>query len=124
LKGKILQFLCFDFDFSDASPVQATEKSILLTTKTPAKRDSPVPEVLSVTAAHHVCTQVLQLLHILFENISQDTSLYFLLSNNFINQIIECVFDLSDDEVSVWLMYVSALWNCGNVFWFWFFCRF
>ncbi|OQV21537.1 putative Protein CLEC16A [Hypsibius exemplaris] len=84
----------------ESSPI--TERSLFSgssVTKTPSKRDTPVPEVLSVSAAHHVCTQVLQLLHILFENISQDTSLYFLLSNNFINQIIECSFDLSDDEI-------------------------
>lgn len=54
---------------------------------------------LSLKSAHHVCTQVLQLLHILFENIREDTSLYFLLSNNFINQIIGCVYDFTDDEV-------------------------
>ncbi|XP_055334786.1 uncharacterized protein LOC129585907 [Paramacrobiotus metropolitanus] len=74
-------------------------RGILTSRNTASDHDSRSVGMLSVKSAHHVCTQVMQVLHILFENISQDTSLYFLLSNNFINQIIECVYDFTDDEI-------------------------
>lgn len=91
------------FPLAETSP--SPSPSSLSTTEKIAKKVSPrvaaAAEVFSITAARHVCKQILQLLHILFENISQDTSLYFLLSNNFINQIIECPFDFTDDEVRI-----------------------
>lgn len=58
------------------------------------------PAAASVLDRNHMGIQVLQLLNILFENISQETSLYYLLSNNHINNIIDSAFDFSDEEVS------------------------
>ncbi|OQR80318.1 protein CLEC16A-like, partial [Tropilaelaps mercedesae] len=54
-----------------------------------------------------VCTQLLQTLNILFENIRQDTSLYYLLSNNHVNTIIVHKFDFSDEEVMAY--YISFI---------------
>ncbi|KAI0218120.1 Protein CLEC16A [Lamellibrachia satsuma] len=55
----------------------------------------------------YICTQLLQTLNILFENIRNETSLYFLLSNNHINMIILHKFDFSDEEVMAY--YISFL---------------
>uniref|UniRef100_A0A1B0BP22 FPL domain-containing protein n=1 Tax=Glossina palpalis gambiensis TaxID=67801 RepID=A0A1B0BP22_9MUSC len=46
-----------------------------------------------------VCVQLLQTLNILFENISNETSLYYLLSNNQVNSIIVHKFDFFDEDV-------------------------
>ncbi|KAL4240827.1 Protein CL16A [Mactra antiquata] len=54
-----------------------------------------------------ICVQLLQTLNILFENISNETSLYYLLSNNHINSIIVHKFDFSDEEVMAY--YISFL---------------
>ncbi|XP_022658249.1 protein CLEC16A-like isoform X4 [Varroa destructor] len=54
-----------------------------------------------------VCTQLLQTLNILFENIRQDTSLYYLLSNNHVNSIIVHKFDFTDEEVMAY--YISFI---------------
>jgi len=54
-----------------------------------------------------ICVQLLQTLNILFENIRNETSLYFLLSNNHINNIILHKFDFSDEEVMAY--YISFL---------------
>lgn len=54
-----------------------------------------------------VCTQLLQTLNILFENIKNETSLYYLLSNNHVNSIIIHKFDFSDEEVMAY--YISFL---------------
>lgn len=54
-----------------------------------------------------ICVQLLQTLNILFENISNETSLYYLLSNNHINAIIVHRFDFSDEEVMAY--YISFL---------------
>ncbi|KAA3672855.1 protein CLEC16A [Paragonimus westermani] len=45
-----------------------------------------------------VCVQLLQTLNILFENISNKTAIYYLLSNNHTNDIITHRFDFSDEE--------------------------
>ncbi|XP_013384394.1 protein CLEC16A [Lingula anatina] len=55
----------------------------------------------------YLCVQLLQTLNILFENISNETSLYYLLSNNHINTIIVHKFDFSDEEVMAY--YISFL---------------
>ncbi|CAF0812734.1 unnamed protein product [Brachionus calyciflorus] len=55
----------------------------------------------------YICVQLLQTLNILFENIRHETSLYFLLSNNHINNIILNKFDFSDEEVMAY--YISFL---------------
>ncbi|EFX79851.1 hypothetical protein DAPPUDRAFT_304370 [Daphnia pulex] len=54
-----------------------------------------------------VCVQLLQTLNILFENIRNETSLYYLLSNNHVNCIIVHKFDFSDEEVMAY--YISFL---------------
>ncbi|ELU12250.1 hypothetical protein CAPTEDRAFT_114708 [Capitella teleta] len=55
----------------------------------------------------YICVQLLQLLNILFENIRNETSVYYLLSNNYINSIIVHKFDFSDEEVMAY--YISFL---------------
>ncbi|XP_021946535.1 protein CLEC16A homolog [Folsomia candida] len=55
----------------------------------------------------YVCVQLLQTLNILFENIRNQTSIYYLLSNNHVNSIIEHKFDFSDEEVMAY--YISFL---------------
>ncbi|XP_063682749.1 protein CLEC16A-like isoform X3 [Bolinopsis microptera] len=55
----------------------------------------------------YVCTQLLQTLNILFENIRNETSIYFLLSNNHVNSVICHEFDFSDEEIMAY--YISFL---------------
>ncbi|CAF1152381.1 unnamed protein product [Rotaria sp. Silwood1] len=55
----------------------------------------------------YICVQVLQTLNILFENIRHETSLYYLLSNNHINNIIVHKFDFTDEEITAY--YISFL---------------
>lgn len=54
-----------------------------------------------------VCTQLLQTLNILFENIRNETSLYYLLSNNHVNSITMHKFDFDDEEVMAY--YISFI---------------
>ncbi|CAF3603438.1 unnamed protein product [Rotaria socialis] len=54
-----------------------------------------------------ICVQILQTLNILFENIRDETSLYYLLSNNHVNRIILHKFDFSDEEITAY--YISFL---------------
>ncbi|CAF0966985.1 unnamed protein product [Adineta steineri] len=56
---------------------------------------------------HYICGQVLQTLNILFENIRRETSLYYLLSNNHVNNIIVHKFDFADEEIMAY--YISFL---------------
>ncbi|XP_052071619.1 protein CLEC16A-like isoform X3 [Mytilus californianus] len=62
---------------------------------------------LQQRAGRYICVQLLQTLNILFENIKNETSLYYLLSNNHINSIIVHKFDFSDEEVMAY--YISFL---------------
>ncbi|XP_028967494.1 protein CLEC16A [Galendromus occidentalis] len=64
-------------------------------------------KIMQQKQGRYVCTQLLQTLNILFENIRQDTSLYYLLSNNHVNSIIEHRFDFSDEEVMAY--YISFI---------------
>jgi len=59
------------------------------------------------TGNNFVCVQLLQTLNILFENIRNETSIYYLLSNNHVNSIIIHKFDFSDEEVMAY--YISFL---------------
>ena len=59
------------------------------------------------TENNYVCVQLLQTLNILFENIKNETSIYYLLSNNHVNSIIVHKFDFSDEEVMAY--YISFL---------------
>jgi len=59
------------------------------------------------TGSNYVCVQLLQTLNILFENIRNETSIYYLLSNNHVNSIIVHKFDFSDEEVMAY--YISFL---------------
>lgn len=62
---------------------------------------------LQQRCGRYICVQLLQTLNILFENIRNETSLYYLLSNNHINSIIVHKFDFSDEEVMAY--YISFL---------------
>uniref|UniRef100_A0A8D0DJZ4 C-type lectin domain containing 16A n=1 Tax=Salvator merianae TaxID=96440 RepID=A0A8D0DJZ4_SALMN len=63
--------------------------------------------ILRQRSGRYVCVQLLQTLNILFENISHETSLYYLLSNNYVNSIIVHKFDFSDEEIMAY--YISFL---------------
>lgn len=63
--------------------------------------------ILKQKCGSYVCVQLLQTLNILFENIRNETSLYYLLSNNHVNSIIVHKFDFSDEEVMAY--YISFL---------------
>lgn len=63
--------------------------------------------ILRQKSGRYVCVQLLQTLNILFENISHETSLYYLLSNNYVNSIIVHKFDFSDEEIMAY--YISFL---------------
>ncbi|KAM7360528.1 C-type lectin domain containing ema isoform 2-T3 [Cochliomyia hominivorax] len=57
-----------------------------------------------------VCVQLLQTLNILFENIRNETSLYYLLSNNHVNSIIVHKFDFSDEDVmGYYILFLKTL---------------
>lgn len=65
-------------------------------------------QIMKQPGGGNICTQqLLQTLNILFENIRHETSLYYLLSNNHINKIIEHKFDFDDEEVMAY--YISFL---------------
>ncbi|XP_022103305.1 protein CLEC16A-like isoform X2 [Acanthaster planci] len=64
-------------------------------------------KILRQKTGRYICVQLLQTLNILFENIRNETSLYYLLSNNHVNSIIEHRFDFSDEEVLAY--YISFL---------------
>ncbi|XP_032393547.1 protein CLEC16A isoform X4 [Etheostoma spectabile] len=63
--------------------------------------------ILRQKSGRYVCVQLLQTLNILFENISHETSLYYLLSNNHVNSIIVHKLDFSDEEIMAY--YISFL---------------
>ncbi|KAG0326400.1 Protein CL16A [Podila horticola] len=50
--------------------------------------------------------QVLQTLNIMFENVRSRESLYFLLSNNYVNQVIGLRYDFSNDEILAYYIYL------------------
>lgn len=64
-------------------------------------------KIMRQKCGSYVCVQLLQTLNILFENIRDETSLYYLLSNNHVNSIIVHKFDFSDEEVMAY--YISFL---------------
>ena len=64
-------------------------------------------QIMTQKCGGYVCTQLLQTLNILFENIKNETSLYYLLSNNHVNSIIVHKFDFDDEEVMAY--YISFL---------------
>ncbi|KAL3236899.1 hypothetical protein MRX96_022153 [Rhipicephalus microplus] len=64
-------------------------------------------KIMKQKCGRYVCVQLLQTLNILFENIRNETSLYYLLSNNHVNSIIVHKFDFSDEEVMAY--YISFL---------------
>ncbi|XP_030571862.1 protein CLEC16A homolog isoform X1 [Drosophila novamexicana] len=58
----------------------------------------------------YVCVQLLQTLNILFENIRNETSLYYLLSNNHVNSIMLHKFDFSDEDVmGYYILFLKTL---------------
>ncbi|KAL6053147.1 FPL domain-containing protein [Balamuthia mandrillaris] len=64
-------------------------------------------DILSQKSPNKVKVQLLQTLSILVENIRSETALYYLLSNNHINDLITHKFDFSDEEVLAY--YISFL---------------
>lgn len=64
-------------------------------------------KIMKQKCGRYVCVQLLQTLNILFENIRNETSLYYLLSNNHVNSILVHKFDFSDEEVMAY--YISFL---------------
>ncbi|XP_065203185.1 protein CLEC16A homolog isoform X2 [Planococcus citri] len=79
-------------------------------------------KILKQKCGSYVCVQLLQTLNILFENIRNETSLYYLLSNNHVNSIIVHKFDFSDEEVMAYyisfLKTLSLKLNCHTVHFF------
>ncbi|KFO11761.1 Protein CLEC16A, partial [Balearica regulorum gibbericeps] len=68
--------------------------------------------ILRQKSGRYVCVQLLQTLNILFENISHETSLYYLLSNNYVNSIIVHKFDFSDEEImAYYISFLKTLYN-------------
>jgi len=63
--------------------------------------------ILQQNAGNYVCVQLLQTLNIVFENLHNETSLYYMLSNNHVNEVICHKFDFSDEEVMAY--YISFL---------------
>uniref|UniRef100_A0A0K8S8S4 Uncharacterized protein n=1 Tax=Lygus hesperus TaxID=30085 RepID=A0A0K8S8S4_LYGHE len=78
--------------------------------------------ILKQKCGSYVCVQLLQTLNILFENIRNETSLYYLLSNNHVNSIIVHKFDFSDEEVMAYyisfLKTLSLKLNCHTIHFF------
>jgi len=64
-------------------------------------------KIMTQNCGSYVTVQLLQTLNILFENIRNETSLYFLLSNNHVNSIIVHKFDFENEEVLAY--YISFL---------------
>jgi len=64
-------------------------------------------KIIDQKCGSYVCVQILQTLNILFENIRNETSIYYLLSNNHVNSIIVYRFDFSDEEIMAY--YISFL---------------
>ncbi|XP_031563331.1 protein CLEC16A-like, partial [Actinia tenebrosa] len=64
-------------------------------------------KMMNQKSSNQICVQLLQTLSIMFENIRNQTSLYYLLSNNHVNSIIIHKFDFSDEEVLAY--YISFL---------------
>merc|ERR1719506_1989087 len=54
-----------------------------------------------------VKVQLLQTLSMLIQNIRRDTSLYYLFSNNYVNQLISTQFDWTDEEILAY--YITLL---------------
>ncbi|XKL62954.1 hypothetical protein PGB90_005318 [Kerria lacca] len=79
-------------------------------------------KILKQKCGSYVCVQLLQTLNILFENIRNETSLYYLLSNNHVNSIIVHKFDFSDEEVMAYyisfLKTLSLKLNCHTIHFF------
>ncbi|KAF9155439.1 hypothetical protein DFQ26_009738, partial [Actinomortierella ambigua] len=63
-------------------------------------------EILQSKDDGSLIVQVLQTLNIMFENVRSRESLYFLLSNNYVNQVICLRYDFSNDEVLAYYIYL------------------
>ncbi|PRP81025.1 hypothetical protein PROFUN_11177 [Planoprotostelium fungivorum] len=64
-------------------------------------------KILDQTTNHEVQIQLIQTLSILIENINNTNSIYFILSNNHLNELITHKYDFSDDELLAY--YISLL---------------
>ena len=66
-------------------------------------------KMLRQRAGQQVNTQIVQTVSILVQNIRNETYLYYILSNNHVNEIIQHPFDFSDEEL---LAYVYTETGC------------
>mmetsp|Transcript_3103 Transcript_3103/g.6434 ORF Transcript_3103/g.6434 Transcript_3103/m.6434 type:complete len:194 (-) Transcript_3103:22-603(-) len=63
--------------------------------------------MLRMQTNRSVTVQLLQTINILAHNLASRTSIYFLMSNNYLNEIIAHAFDFTDEEIL--LNYISLL---------------
>ncbi|KAG0272166.1 Protein CL16A [Linnemannia exigua] len=63
-------------------------------------------EILQSKDDGTLIVQVLQTLNIMFENVRSRQSLYFLLSNNYVNEVIGLRYDFSNDEILAYYIYL------------------
>ncbi|KAF8932161.1 Protein CL16A [Dissophora ornata] len=63
-------------------------------------------EILQSKHDGSLIVQVLQTLNIMFENVRSQESLYFLLSNNYVNRVICLKYDFSNDEILAYYIYL------------------
>eukprot|EP01134_Creolimax_fragrantissima_P007009 CFRG7009T1 len=64
-------------------------------------------EILNMKGEPYVKMQLLQCLNIIFENIRNESSLYYFMSNNYINNVITHKYDFSNEEILAY--YISFL---------------
>lgn len=60
---------------------------------------SILASIAGLLTPEQLIVQVLQTLYILIQNIKKETSLYYIFSNNHINDIVTLSFDFEEDEV-------------------------
>ncbi|KAF9361666.1 Protein CL16A [Mortierella sp. AD094] len=63
-------------------------------------------EILQSKHDGSLIVQVLQTLNIMFENVRSQESLYFLLSKNYVNDVIGLKYDFSNDEILAYYIYL------------------
>ncbi|KNC83181.1 hypothetical protein SARC_04548 [Sphaeroforma arctica JP610] len=64
-------------------------------------------ELLNMKGVPYVKMQLLQCLNIIFENIRNESSLYYFMSNNYINNVITHKYDFSNEEILAY--YISFM---------------
>ncbi|KAF9580621.1 hypothetical protein BGW38_002656, partial [Lunasporangiospora selenospora] len=62
--------------------------------------------ILEKNQSGSLIVQILQTLNIMFENVRSRVSLYFLLSNNYVNELISARYDFLNDEILAYYIYL------------------